>query len=215
VAEPISLLIADDHEHIRAGPRPACRRPDIAVVGEAGTGEQVVALAARLQPDVVLMDLQMPGPGGVEATTRVLHTSPHMRVVVVSMFDGDSVFAALQAGGRGYLLKGAQGRGPAVHPRGRQRRGDPRPDHRHQADALPRCAPSGPAWTDSHDVFPELTEREQEILVLVASTTPTPRSPAACTSVPRRCATTPPTSSPSCTSSPAQAIMRAREAGLG
>jgi DNA-binding NarL/FixJ family response regulator len=145
VAEPISFLIADDHEHIRAGPRPACRRPDVEVVGEAGTGEQTVALAARLQPDVVLMDLQMPGLGGIDATTRILHTSPHIRVVVVSMFDGDSVFAALQAGARGYLLKGAQGRDPAVHPRGRQRRGDPRPDHRHQADALPRRAPPEPA----------------------------------------------------------------------
>ena len=82
--------------------------PEVEVVGEAVDGSEAVALAAQLQPDVVLMDLGMPGVNGVEATRRILSASPHIAVLVISMQeDGDSVFAALQAGARGYLLKGA------------------------------------------------------------------------------------------------------------
>jgi DNA-binding NarL/FixJ family response regulator len=136
------------------------------VVGEAGDGEKAVALAERLQPDVVLMDLNMPGVGGIEATRLILHTSPHISVLVVSMYeDDDSVFAALKAGARGYLLKGAlkaeilrairavtSGEaifGPSIARRLMQYFANPRP-------------------TAPKDVFPELTEREHEILNLLA-----------------------------------------------
>ncbi len=107
--ELIRVLIADDHPHFRDGLRALLlSAPALEVVGEAGGGEEAVSLAAELQPDVILMDLNMPGVGGIEATRRILRTSPHIAILVISMFeDDDSIFAALQAGARGYLLKGA------------------------------------------------------------------------------------------------------------
>jgi DNA-binding NarL/FixJ family response regulator len=82
--------------------------PDMEVVGTASSGDEAVALADSLQPDVVLMDLQMPGLGGIEATRRVLAASPHIAVLVVTMFEDDySVFTAMRAGARGYVLKDA------------------------------------------------------------------------------------------------------------
>jgi DNA-binding NarL/FixJ family response regulator len=140
--------------------------PDVEVVGEARDGEAAIRLAEKLQPDVILMDLGMPGVNGIEATRRILHTSPHISILVVSMQeDDDSVFAALQAGARGYLLKGAlkaeilrsiravaSGEaifGPAIARRLMQHFATPRP-------AAPK------------DLFPELTDREREILALIA-----------------------------------------------
>ncbi len=82
--------------------------PDIKVVGEAETGAEVVAEAAELHPDVILMDIQMPGMNGIQATRQIMNTAPDMGVIVVTMYeDDDSVFAALRAGARGYILKGA------------------------------------------------------------------------------------------------------------
>ena len=82
---------------------------EIKVVAEAADGAEAVAVAVRTQPDVVLMDLTMPGVGGVQATRDVLAACPHIGVLVLSMVsDDDSVFAAMQAGARGYLLKGAR-----------------------------------------------------------------------------------------------------------
>ena len=107
--ERIRVLIADDHPHFRDGLRALLLSAhDLEVVGEAEDGEEAIALAAELQPDVILMDLNMPRVGGIEATRRILLSSPHIAILVISMFeDDDSVFAALQAGARGYLLKGA------------------------------------------------------------------------------------------------------------
>src|SRR5690242_15918588 len=103
------VLIADDHPVFRDGLRTLLESVlETELVGEAATGEEVVAQAAHLQPDVILMDLHMPGINGIEATRRILHTSPHIGVLVLTMFeDDDSVFAAMRAGARGYLLKGA------------------------------------------------------------------------------------------------------------
>ena len=82
---------------------------DIAVVGEADDGEQVVRVAGEVSPDVVVMDLRMPGLDGIEATRRLLAADPAVGVVVLTMFEDDeSVFAAMRAGARGYLLKGAE-----------------------------------------------------------------------------------------------------------
>jgi DNA-binding NarL/FixJ family response regulator len=163
--EPIRVLIADDHRHFRDGLRALLLSArDVEVVGEAGAGDETVSLAARLQPDVILMDLQMPGINGIEATRRILYTSPHISILVVSMFeDDDSVFAALQAGARGYLLKGALkaeilrairavASGEAIF-----------------GAAIARrlmayfAAPRPPA----PQAFPELTDREREILALI------------------------------------------------
>ena len=118
-ADSIRVLVADDHPDFREGMRALLgSAPGVDVVGEAKDGSEAIALAAQLQPDVVLMDLGMPGVNGVEATRRVLGASPHIAVLVVSMQeDGDSVFAALQAGARGYLLKGAMRRRSSVRSR--------------------------------------------------------------------------------------------------
>ena len=103
------ILLADDHTIFRYGLRAMLSSlPEYEVVGEATTGEEAVALTAELRPDVILMDVQMPGKGGIEATRRILETSPGVGVIVVTMFeDDDSVFAAMRAGARGYVLKGA------------------------------------------------------------------------------------------------------------
>ena len=108
--DPTSVVICDDHAHFRRGLRALLETSEeVQVVGEAADGAEAVAVALRLQPDVILMDLTMPGTGGVQATADVLAACPHIGVLVLSMVsDDDSVFAALQAGARGYLLKGAR-----------------------------------------------------------------------------------------------------------
>ena len=106
----LRVLIADDHPIFRDGMRALLDSvPDTEVVGEAATGDEAIAMTAELQPDVVLMDLQMPGIGGIEATRQILHASPHVRVLVVTMFEDDySIFTAMRAGARGYVVKGAK-----------------------------------------------------------------------------------------------------------
>jgi DNA-binding NarL/FixJ family response regulator len=213
--EPIRILIADDHPHFRDGLRALLvSDSDLEVVGEAGDGEEAISLAADLQPDVILMDLGMPRVGGIEATRRILRTSPHIAILVISMFeDEDSVFAALQAGARGYLLKGAlkaeilrsiravvSGEaifGPAIARRLMQYFAAPRP--------------SAPP-----DAFPELTEREHEILELIARHETNPE-------IAKRLHLSPKTARNHVSNiftklqvaDRAQAIIRAREAGLG
>ena len=105
----IRILLADDHVPFRQGLHALLRsEADLEVVGEAATGEEAIMQAANLQPDVIMMDLHMPGVNGLEATQTILSTSPHISILVLTMFeDDDSVFTALQAGARGYLLKGA------------------------------------------------------------------------------------------------------------
>ena len=108
--EAVRVLVVDDHDEFREGLEAMLRSVDgVEVVGAAGDGARAVDLALGLQPDVVLMDLQMPRLNGVEATERIVASSPHISVVVLSMMDDeDSVFAAVRAGARGYLLKGAR-----------------------------------------------------------------------------------------------------------
>jgi len=107
---PIKVLLADDHVVVRAGTRQLIERhPDITVVGEASNGQEAVQLAAELRPDVVMMDIRMPGIGGVEATRRIKARHPDIAVLVLTAHDDDEyVFALLQAGANGYLLKTAE-----------------------------------------------------------------------------------------------------------
>ncbi len=165
--EPLRIVIADDHVFFRDGVRTLVEAaPDLELVGEAGTGEEAISLAASLQPDVILMDIRIPGTNGIEATRRIVQASPHIRVLMVTMFEDDqSVFTAMRAGARGYLLKGANydemlrairavGNGeaifsPSIAARFLEYFGSMRP-------ATPPAA------------FPELSEREREILGLIA-----------------------------------------------
>jgi len=213
--ELIRVLIADDHPHFRDGLRALLvSAPDLEVVGEAGDGEQAISLAAKLQPDVILMDLNMPGMGGIEATRRILRTSPHIAVLVISMFeDDDSVFTALQAGARGYLLKGALKaeilRSIRAVASGEAIFGPSVAKRLIQYFATPR--PSAPP-----DAFPELTDREHEILALIARHDTNPE-------IAKRLYLSPKTVRNHVSniftklqvSDRAQAIIRAREAGLG
>src|SRR5437870_82595 len=108
----IRVLIADDHPVFRYGLRALLQTEasTIEVVGEAATGEEAVALATQVSPEVILMDVNMPGLNGIEATYRILSATPQVGILMLTMFDDDeSVFAAMRAGARGYLLKGAEG----------------------------------------------------------------------------------------------------------
>ncbi|TCL75355.1 MULTISPECIES: response regulator transcription factor [unclassified Curtobacterium] len=155
------VLLVDDHALVRGGLRAVlATTDDCAVVGEASTGEDAVALAPVLRPDVVVMDLSMPGAGGVEATRQVRALLPDVRVLVLTTFSDDHhVRAALAAGATGYLLKDAS---PdevvaAVRAAGR----DETPiDPRVARALLPGAAPADPA--------PDLPPRERDVLVRLA-----------------------------------------------
>ncbi|PZG18353.1 DNA-binding response regulator [Micromonospora craterilacus] len=105
----IRVLLVDDQHLIRAGLRMLCdAQPDLEVVGEADNGRDAIAIAARLVPDVVVMDLRMPGVDGITATSRILADRPGTRVLVLTTFgDDDHLYPALTAGACGFLLKDA------------------------------------------------------------------------------------------------------------
>jgi DNA-binding NarL/FixJ family response regulator len=163
---PLRVLVVDDHPLYRDGLEAVLSTlPDVAVVGAAGDGQQAVELACALAPDVVLMDLNLPVLGGIEATARITKALPATAVLVLTMLDGDdALFAAMRSGARGYLLKGADreelaralttvGRGEVVF----------------SAALASRVL----AWfsgggTPGAAPFPELTDREREVLDLVA-----------------------------------------------
>jgi DNA-binding NarL/FixJ family response regulator len=164
----IRVLIADDHTLFRDGLKSLLVSVnDVDVVGEASTGQDTIDLAVETQPDIVLMDIQMPGINGIEATRQILHQAPHVGIIMLTMFeDDDSVFAAMRAGARGYVLKGADQSvmlrairsvangeslfSPEIAKRLMSFFGNLKPDAR-------------------ADVFPELTDREREVLHHIAS----------------------------------------------
>jgi DNA-binding NarL/FixJ family response regulator len=163
----IRVLVADDHPLFRDGIRTLLLAVvDMELVGEAENGDEVMALAGQLQPDVLLMDIQMPGINGIEATRRIVRNSPHIAILMVTMYDDDaSVFSAMRAGARGYLLKGAK---------------------QDEIQRAVRAAANGEAifspaiaarlmtffanvkQPKSSQLFPELSDREREILDLIA-----------------------------------------------
>jgi DNA-binding NarL/FixJ family response regulator len=107
---PVRVIIADDHPLFRQGVGALLRdSPETELVGEAASGEEAVALAGQVAPDVVIMDVSMPGLGGVGATRELVRTHPTVAVLMVTMMDEDeSVVAAIRAGARGYVLKGSE-----------------------------------------------------------------------------------------------------------
>ncbi len=165
--EPLRVLIADDHPLFRKGMRGLVESlPETEVVGEAATGEEAIALAATLVPDVILMDLQMPGGSGIVATRTILGASPHIRILMVTLFDdSESVFTALRAGARGYVLKdaGERAMAQAIQAVGR---GEAIFSPAIAARLMDYFAAPHPAVPK--ELFPTLTEREREILGLIA-----------------------------------------------
>jgi DNA-binding NarL/FixJ family response regulator len=161
----VRVLVVDDHPVVRTGLRAVlATTAGVQQVGEASSGEEGVVLSDELMPDVVIMDIHMPGIGGIEATRQVVAAHPNIAVLVLTMHDDDdTIFAAMRSGARGYLLKGAEQEevarailgvasgdaifGPAI------------------ADRVLRyfAAPRPPA-----DPFPDLSGREREVLDLLA-----------------------------------------------
>jgi NarL family two-component system response regulator LiaR len=187
-AAAVRLLVVDDHPVVRQGLRTFLEtRPDFEVVGEAGDGDTAVAEAARLQPDVILMDLVMPGVDGLEAIGRIRAANPSARILVLTSFaSADQVLPALRAGAAGYLLKDAspaeveaairavqRGEGlldPAVtatvlaefsQPQG----GGNRDDDATGAGRPPNRSPDAAAASDPG--YSSLTPREREVLALL------------------------------------------------
>ncbi len=163
--ESITILIADDHPIFRFGLQARLSaEPDLAVVAEASTGEEAVELCAIHTPDVVLMDLNLPGMNGIEATRKVRDAAPGSAILIVTMFDDDSVFEAMRAGARGYLLKDA--------------------DAEETVRAIRSVASGGAIFSPAvasrlqsyfaappeilSPAFPQLTDREREVLALLA-----------------------------------------------
>lgn len=165
--ETIRVMVADDHPLFRDGLRALIQSfPELEWAGEARDGAEIVQKAVTLQPDVILMDIHMPQLNGIESTRAILSHSPHIGILMVTMFDDDDfVFAAMRAGAKGYLLKGADqeeimraikavGSGQAIFSPAIARR---------MMTYFSSVKPTMPA-----DIFPELTERELEILDLIA-----------------------------------------------
>jgi DNA-binding NarL/FixJ family response regulator len=161
------ILIADDHPLFRHGVRALLEATaDLTVCSEATSGDEAVVQAGTLQPDVILMDIHMPGLNGIEATRRILSADPGMYILILTMFEDDaSVFTAMRAGARGYILKDAQ-------------KEDLLRDIRAVASGEAIFSPAIASrmlafFNNAHPVtpaqaFPELTEREREILGLIA-----------------------------------------------
>ncbi|MEJ2304033.1 MAG: response regulator transcription factor [Anaerolineales bacterium] len=164
--ELIRILIADDHPVFRFGMRALLEaQADIVVVSEAESGLDTVRLASTLQPDLVLMDINMPGINGIEATQQITKDFSDIAVLIITMFDDATVFAAMRAGARGYLLKGATGEetlrairgvanGEVIFSPG-------------VAEQMLEYFSRG-MKTEPDAPFPELTPRENEILNLLA-----------------------------------------------
>jgi len=166
MSEPITVMIVDDHEMVRQGAAGYLEaQPDIKVVAEAETGDEAVRLAREFVPDVVLMDLVMPGMDGVEATRKVKDISPRTQVIILTSYHEDEqIFPALQAGAISYLLKDVKAKELVVAIR-RAAKGE--------ATLHPRVAVRvinqfSTVESDKGILFKELTERELEVLTLIA-----------------------------------------------
>ncbi|MFL7840296.1 MAG: response regulator [Candidatus Promineifilaceae bacterium] len=161
------ILIVDDQVITRSGLQNLLTtQPDLEIIGEAKDGQEAIEMASDLQPDVILMDLRMPGTNGIEATRRIRRTSPHIHILVLTVFEDDtSVFPAIRAGASGYLLKNT--------------------DQDELLRAVRTVAEGGaifspsiaqrvlgylnaPATAVPDELFDELTAREREILELIA-----------------------------------------------
>jgi NarL family two-component system response regulator LiaR len=167
MSDPISVLIVDDHEVVRRGVHAYLDTlPDLTVVGEAATGEQAVELAQEQIPDVVLMDLILPGMDGVEATRKIKDVSPRTQVVVLTSYHEDEhIFPALRAGAISYTLKDMKMDGLAEAVR-KAARGEVTLHPRVAARVLQDIRRGR---RDDQALFTELTDREMDVLKLIAN----------------------------------------------
>jgi NarL family two-component system response regulator LiaR len=165
-SDAVTVMIVDDHEMVRRG---ACSyleaQPDISVVAQAGSGEEAIKLAQEFIPDVVLMDLVMPGMDGVETTRRVKNISPRTQIIILTSFHQDEfIFPALQAGAISYLLKDVKAKElvEAIH---RAARGEATLHPRIAARVIKTFRSLEP---EESNPFTALTERELEVLKMIA-----------------------------------------------
>jgi NarL family two-component system response regulator LiaR len=166
MTEYINVLLVDDHSIVRQGIRSFLEtQPDLVVIGEAASGEEATQLAAELAPDVVLIDLSMPGLGGIEAIRQIKKMSPHSQIVVLTSFQEDEyIFPTLRAGALSYVMKDIQARDLAD---------TIRQAHRGESILHPRIAARvvqelRGARKDTPNVFTELSDREMDVLRLIA-----------------------------------------------
>lgn len=167
----IRLMIADDHKLFREGIKALLAvTDDMEIIAEADDGDSALRISRDLQPDVILMDINMPGLNGIQATEKILEKQPQARIVMLTMVEDDSsIFHAMRVGARGYLLKGAEPQevlsviravvegqalfGPAIASR--------LMNYFKELNTRPTLSATG-------TTFPELTERELEVLRLIA-----------------------------------------------
>ena len=166
MTDKISLLLTDDHAIVRQGIRAFLElQPDLMVIGEADSGENAVRMAVELAPDIVLMDLVMPGIGGVEATRQVKQVSPHSQVIVLTSYHEDEyIFPALRAGALSYVLKdvGPEELADIV------RKAACGESILHPRVAARVVQELRGTRTDTPNIFTELSERELDVLRLIA-----------------------------------------------
>jgi two-component system, NarL family, response regulator LiaR len=167
MGEKITAVIVDDHEVVRNGVRTYLNTlPEFEVVGEAATGEEAIQLVEKLTPDVVLMDMILPGMGGVEATRQIKAISSRTNVVVLTSYhDDELIFPALRAGATGYILKDTRMANVADALR-KAAQGEVTL-HPYVATRLIQEVQSDKA--SRPDPFAELTEREMDVLKLIAN----------------------------------------------
>jgi DNA-binding NarL/FixJ family response regulator len=166
----IRILVADDHALVREGIRALLSLcDDLEVVGEAGDGKEAVEAARRLDPDVVLMDINMPGLGGLEATLAIRSENQRAKILVLTQYeDREYVTRFLKSGASGYVLKKAAGSELASAVRAVHRGGlvlDPALAREVLSPSLPSA---GASQGDNDDLYESLTDREKQVLKLVA-----------------------------------------------
>lgn len=163
----LRIVLVDDHPVVRDGLKALLASvDDMCVVGEAGSGEESLGVVTASSPDVVIMDIEMPGIGGIEATRRLLARSSCVVLVLTMYGEDEFVFAALQAGARGYLVKGAQ-QEDVLRTIRAVARGDAVFGH----EVADRLLHTFTTKANGSTPFPELTEREREVLALLADGT--------------------------------------------
>jgi DNA-binding NarL/FixJ family response regulator len=168
MTEPMRILLVDDHALVRSAIRQALEAPDLEVVGEAATAEEAIEAAIRLRPDVVLMDIDLPGLSGIEAVRELSPRLPDTRIVMLTVSsDRRDLVDAIRRGAAGYLTKDLSGEALQRAVRG-LRHGDLPMSRAHAAYVVDHLARGGGIGSAENDVGSLLSSREQEVLRLLS-----------------------------------------------